>query len=441
MTGLGTVAFVTLLLVAVNAFFVLAEFASVRARRTRVEQMADEGNERARKLLPTLEQPAALDHYVATCQIGITLASLALGFYGQDALAPILEGWFGPLVGRATAVTIATIGALLIMTALQIVFGELVPKAIAVRYPERSALAAAGLMSVSMRLLGPFVSAFNGCANLLLRLLKLQRADGHSHVHSPEEIELLVAESGRGGVLDPIERQMLHNAFDLTQLMARQVMIPRNRLALADVHTSVPDMLATLAASTHSRIPVYEGSQDQVLGIVHLKDVFRLHASGSGTVRDIVRPVPFVPETMPVGDLWQVLTQRQTYLAVVIDEYGGTAGIVTQEDLLEEIIGEVQDEFDIETAPIDPSEDGRVSVRGDVLVEHVNSSLGLGLPTDRTDTIGGLVTDALGRLAEPGDEVRINGIRLEVLTVRGRSVGRLAIDLPGVDPQQRGEDG
>jgi CBS domain containing-hemolysin-like protein len=437
MSALAPVVAISLVLVLVNGFFVLAEFASVRARRTRVEQLADEGDARAARMLPILEDPVRLDRFVATCQLAITATSLGLGFYGQDALSPILEGWLGPLLGSTAAVALSTLLALVILTTLQIVIGELVPKAVAVRHPERSVLLTAGPMRLSERLLSPLVTFFNGSANLAVRLIGLGGPVRHSHVHSPEEIELLMAESGRGGALDPVERQMLHNAFDLTQLAARQVMIPRNRLALASVETAVPDMLAMLAASIHSRIPVYEGTQDHVLGIVHLKDVFRLHAGGQGTVRDIVRPVPFVPETMPVGDLWQVLTQRQTYLAVVLDEYGGTAGLVTQEDLLEEIIGEVQDEFDTESEAIERLPGHRALVRGDVLVEHANNALGLELPKEHTDTMGGLVTHALGRVAEVGEVVTIAGTRLEVAALRGRSVDRVIVQLPA----SSGEDG
>jgi CBS domain containing-hemolysin-like protein len=429
-SGLGAVLGASLLLVIVNAFFVLAEFASVRSRRTRVEQLADEGDTAARRLLPILEDPDRLDRYVATCQLGITASSLALGFYGQDRLSPLVAGWLGPWAAPTTALAIGTAVALVFMTALQIVVGELVPKAVAVRHPERAALWTAAPMRAFERILRPLVWLFNGTANAVVRLLGVAPPAGHSHLHSPAEIELLVAESGRGGALDPVERQMLHNAFDLTQLVARQVMIPRNRLALADVATPVGELLARLATSPFSRIPVYEGSQDNILGIVHLKDLFRLQVAGGGTVPDIVRPVPFVPETMPVGDLWQVLNQRQTYIAVVLDEYGGTAGIVTQEDLLEEIIGEVQDEFDTETEAIEPLPGGGALVRGDVLIEHANSALGLELPTDRTDTVGGLVTDTLGRVAELGDSVSLAGARLQVVGLRGRSVDRVAITAP-----------
>jgi CBS domain containing-hemolysin-like protein len=432
---------VTALFTLMNAFYVLAEFASVRARHTRVEQLAEAGHAGARRLAPVLESPARLDRYVATCQIGITLATLVLGFYGQQALAPRLAAWLGAWLGAITAATVATLGALLVMTVVQIVLGELVPKAIAVRYPERSALAAAPLMDLSERALRPIVALFNGAANALLRTLRLPQPQGHTHVHSPEEIELLVAESGRGGALDPIERQMLHNAFDLTQLVARQVMIPRTRVVLADVRQPVDRMIEQLARSPHSRIPVHRGNPDDILGIVHLKDVYRIWRSGDGRVEDVVRPVPFVPETMPVGDLWQVLSQPQVYLAVVLDEYGGTAGIVTHEDLLEEIVGEVQDEFDAEVDSIQRLAGGAALLRGDVQVEAANEALELDLPTGQADTVGGLVMDLLGRSAEPGDEVLTRGHRLLVTAVRRRWVEQVRIEPAGSGDHTAGEPG
>jgi CBS domain containing-hemolysin-like protein len=312
----------------------------------------------------------------------------------------------------------------------QLLLGELVPKSIAIRYPERLAMATTWVMQLSVRLFRPAIWLFNGTGTFLLRLIGVAGPAGHTHVHSPEEIELLVTESGGAGALDAIEREMLHNAFDLSQLMARHVMIPRNRLELADVETPVPVLLARLAASPYSRIPVYRDTPDNSLGIVHLKDLFRLSVTGGGRVEDVVRPVPIVPETLAVGELWQMLNQGQTYLALVIDEYGGLAGIVTQEDLLEEIIGEVHDEFDVETERIRLAEGGPALVRGDVLVADVNEALGVELPIDRTDTVGGLVMDALGEVAEVDDEVVINGVRLRVVAVRGRSVEQVAVQAP-----------
>ncbi len=416
-------------MVLANAFFVSAEFGSVSARRTRVAEMAASGNAAARAILPILRDPARLDNYVAACQIGITASSLVLGFYAQGALAERLAGSFVQL-GLASEVIAATAAGALMLTALtglQIVVGELVPKAIAVQFAERVALVTSVPMRALERAFAPFIALLNGSGTLMLRLLGLPPAPQHAHLHAPEEIELLIAESSQAGALDAESRAMLHNAFTLSSLMARQVMIPRNRLALADISTPVDVLLEQLARSPYSRIPVFSQTPDNIVGIVHLKDLYRARLSGIGTTASLVRSVPVVPSTLPVGRLWQLLNQERTYLAVVLGEHGGTAGIVTQEDLLEEIIGEVSDEFDVEIAPILRRVGQPPVVRGDVLVTEVNDVLGVGLPTDRADTIGGLLVDSLGRLAKAGDQVELAGTVIRAETVGERWVERVTV--------------
>jgi CBS domain containing-hemolysin-like protein len=416
----------------VNAFFVGSEFAAVSARRTRIEQLASTGQAPARLLWPVLADPERLDRYVAACQVGITLTGLILGFAGQSALAAPLSETLARLTGweARSALALTSAGVLLALTLVQILMAELVPKAIAIRHPERVALLTIRPMRLSARLLAPFIRLFNGTATFILRRVGIGGPGGHVHLHSAEEIEILVTESARGGALQPIERQMLHNAFDLTQLMARQVMIPRNRLEVAAWDTPVEQLLRRLAGSPYSRLPLYRTSPDDIIGIVHLKDLFRLYLEGEADAREILRPVPAVPETLPVGELWQLLNQGQHYLAVVIDEYGGTAGIVTQEDLLEEVVGEVRDEFDVETEPVILRPGEPAVVRGDVLVTEVNDLLELDLPTDRADTVGGLILDELGRMARAGDVAAIGAARLRVESVRGNWIERVTIEAP-----------
>ena len=425
-----TILVVSLVLILLTALYVGAEFATVRARRTRIEQLADEGSAAAADLLAIVKHPASLDEYIAACQVGITVTSLGLGFYGQEAIAPHLVPPLAALLGGASERTLVTTSALVVLvvlTVVQIILGELVPKSVAIRYPEHLALALATPMAVSTRLFRPLILLFNGSATLLVRLMGVQVASGHSHLHSPEEIELLVAESSRGGEIDPVERQMLHQAFELSQRVARQVMIPRNRLDLAPADQPVADLLAHLARSPYSRIPVYDQTPDQILGIVHLKDLFRLAMAGETSVSSVVRTVPFVPESKPVGELWQLLNQQQSYLAVVVDEFGGTAGIVTQEDLLEEVIGEVRDEFDVEPEPILYRPSHPPLLRGDLLVAAINDTFGLDLPTEESDTLGGLVMEKLGRVATRGDEVSIGDVRLRVVAVRGNGIRRVEL--------------
>jgi putative hemolysin len=336
------VALVIALLIFLNAFYVAAEFASVSARRTRIRQMAAEGNRLASILRPVLANPHRLDDYVATCQLGITASSLLLGFYGQSQLAELLRPLLVDLGGmqEPAAQSVAATGVLLSLTALQVLLGELVPKSIGVRFPEQLALLTVVPMRWSVAILRPLTWLFNGTGRLVLRLLRQETVAGHSRTHLPEEIELLVAESAKGGLLDAEERVMLRNVFRLSELVTHQVMIPRPRIEAAPVGIALPDLLRQIADSPYTRIPIYENDIDHIVGVVHLKDIFRAcSAGGDVELRDFVRQVPFVPEGMPVDELWTLLKSGHHYVAIVFDEYGGTAGLVTLEDLIEEVFG------------------------------------------------------------------------------------------------------
>jgi putative hemolysin len=427
------VALVIALLIFLNAFYVAAEFASVSARRTRIRQMAAEGNRLASILRPVLANPHRLDDYVATCQLGITASSLLLGFYGQSQLAELLRPLLVDLGGmqEPAAQSIAATGVLLSLTALQVLLGELVPKSIGVRFPEQLALLTVVPMRWSVVILRPLTWLFNGTGRLVLRLLRQETTAGHSRTHLPEEIELLVAESAKGGLLDAEERVMLRNVFRLSELVTHQVMIPRPRIEAAPVGNALPDLLRQIADSPYTRIPIYENDIDHIIGVVHLKDIFRAcFVGGEVELQDFVRQVPFVPEGMPVDELWTLLKSGHHYVAIVFDEYGGTAGLVTLEDLIEEVFGELQDEFDQESPLIARDDEGAVLLRGDVLVEDVNEYLLLDLPTDRANTVGGLLTSFLGRPAQAGDEVKVGGHTLRVRTVDDLAVTRVSLTLP-----------
>jgi len=434
------------LLILINALYVAAEFSSVSARRTRINQLAAEGNRLALMLQPIMADPRRLDHYVATCQHGITGSSLVLGFYGQaklaDALRPLLVDLGG--LQEAAAESIAVTGVLLFLTTLQVLLGELVPKSIGLRYPERLALLTAAPMRWSVVLLHPLTWLFNGAGQLILRLLRVPPMEGHAHTtHLPGEIELLVAESAKGGLLDAEERVMLRNIFRLSGLTADQVMIPRPRIQAAPVDIPPRELLALIADSSYTRIPIYQVDIDHVVGFVHLKDIFRVcfaEREHEAKLDDFLREVLFVPETMPVDELWNLLKSGRHYMAIVFDEYGGTAGLVTQEDLIEEVFGELQDEFDQESPLIARSEAGEVLLRGDVLVADVNEYLLLNLPTGRANTIGGLVTSLLGRPAQGDDEVTIGVHTLRVRQVDDLAVTRVSLPLPAdAEPVLDGE--
>ena len=439
------------LMIFFNALYVGAAFATVSARRTKISQLAGQGNSLAQTLLPMMEDTKALDRYVAACQLGITISSLVLGAYSQNVIA---RGLVAPLtslitaleplmlrinvqatgeVANAAAQSIATIGVLLGISMLQVIIGELFPKSVAIHYPERIALAVVWPMKITLTLFSLLIWFFNASGILLLRLLGRNGHEKHLHAHSAEEIELLVTESHEGGLLDDQERQLLRNAFRLRELTARQVMLHRTRLMAAPVSSPVRELMNRALEAGFSRIPLYQDSIDDIVGFVHIKDLFRLHMEGKESVTSIVREVVYVPETMPVSDVWEKLNTRRKYLAIVFDEFGGTAGLITFEDLIEEIFGELQDEFDNEMALIARDKEGRIYLRGDLLVSDVNEYLELELPEEVADTLSGLIFSELGRPPQEGDTVTVGGTVIRVEALEELSVREVSLKLPTPD--------
>lgn len=421
MSILGIIAVITLL-ISVNALYVGAEFATVSARRTRLRQMAGSGDWLARQLLPIIEDAHNLDNFIAACQLGITISSLALGAFSERMITPRLE-----MIGVASA--LASTGVLLFLTTLQVILGELFPKSIAVQYPERLALMVVLPVRWTMILLTPLIWLFNGSGRLILRLLGRRRVDAHMHIRSPEEIEILVSESHEGGLLDDEERKLLRNAFRLVDLTARQVMVHRTRIAAAPIDMELLPFIRFSIDSGFTRILIYEGTLDRILGFIHIKDAFRQLAHGQKSLDpSFIREVLYVPEAMPVLDVWERLNSQGQYVAVVFDEYGGTAGMITFEDLIEEIFGELQDEFDEdEAALVSIDKEGRLHLRADVLVTDVNEYLDLELPEDSADTLGGLVFSALGRIPSVGDVVTFNTTAIRVEQLDDLSVSEVSL--------------
>ncbi|MGD8791421.1 MAG: hemolysin family protein [Anaerolineae bacterium] len=435
-----TILSVVSLLIFTNALYVAGEFASVSARKTRIQRMAEEGNRLARLLLPVLEDSHKLDNYIAASQVGITLSSIVLGIFGEQQIAPHLEpllawlplGQEGSATSQAAAAGLATTIVLLVLTTLQVIMGELVPKSVAVQYPERLAL----LTTVPMKwsadyILKPLIALLNGSGALLLKLMGVSDGREHTHIHSPEEIVILVRESHRGGLLDADERQFLQNVFRSGEMHAGEIAVPRTRIVAAPADDTVAEVLALAADSAYTRIPLYERDIDHIVGFVHLRDLFHLYRRDPETkARTIMRSLPFVPETLTVAQVWERLDEADSYLAVVFDEYGGTGGLITREDLVEELFGELQDEFDRERALITPAGEGRIVVRGDMLISTLNDMLELALPHREAHTIGGLVMEMLGRVPEVGDRVEAGEVKLRVDAVAHNSVTAVYIALP-----------
>ncbi len=428
------------LMVLANAFYVAAEFGSVSARKTRITQLAGEGNQLAGLLLPIMGDSHKLDQYVAACQVGISVSSLVLGAYGQNtvaaAIAPLLMRLGIANLTETLAFSIAAAGVLVLLSIVQVVMGELVPKSITLQYPERVALVTVIPMKWSLVVFRPLIWLFNGSANFLARLAGVTLGSERGHIHSPQEIELLVSESHEGGLLDDESQQMLRNAFRLRELTARQVMVPRTRLVAAPLESTVSDLIEKACEEGYSRIPVYQSTVDNIVGFVHIKDLFRLYLQEQQNPTDIVREVIYVPETLPVADVWTRMNNQHQYIAIVFDEYGGTAGLITFEDLIEEVFGELQDEFDEELPLIASDKEGRIYLRGDLLVTDVNEYLRLDLPETEADTLGGLVFSELGQLPEVGDELTLGtpGIAIRVEAIKARSVSEVSLQLPAPIP-------
>jgi putative hemolysin len=416
------------LMVTFNALYVAAEFATVGSRRSRVQDDAAAGSRSAARLLAILADPKKLDAYVAACQIGITLSSLVAGAYGQAQLTPLLEPALGSVGGRAVAVLIVLVA----ITAVQVVLGELLPKTVALRYPEKLAMATLPPMRISQWVFKPLVAVFNGSAFKLMRLWNLQVDHSHAHVHSPEELAGLYRASAAGGLIDASERDMLAGILNVDDRLVREIMTPRPRLVTVPDTMSVADALDRLAGGPHTRFPV-TGADGDVVGLVHLRDLF-VHAQldPDHPVSDVTRPVVAVADVVTVPHLWRTLRDEEQHCALVVNEYGDVAGLVTLEDAIEEIFGEVHDEFDLEDEPITHA-DGRVSVRGDVLLSTLQDRFGIRTDTVDVDTVGGLVWHHLGRIPVPGDIVAIthDGPELRVDAMDGRAVTRASFTEPG----------
>lgn len=452
MIFLLTTAGVAAILILLNALYVAGEFATVSSRKTRISQLAARGHPLAKQLLPMMESTRALDRYVAACQLGITVTSIVLGAFGQryvagELAAPIarlmaaIEPILTPIgVAQATAANVAAqsiaVGLVLfIFTSLQVIIGELLPKSIAVQYPEQTALSVVLPVRWSIVLFSPLIWLFNGSGRLILKLLNLERVEGHSRAHSPAEIELLVTESHEGGLLDAEERQMLRNAFRLRELTARQVMVHRTRIVAAPSDATVRDLMLLSVETGHTRIPLYQHDIDNIMGFVHIKDLFRLYVENNNNLAQILREVVHVPETMAALNVWETLQNERQYMAVVFDEYGGTAGLITLEDLIEEVFGEVQDEFDDESAVMTFDQVGRrIHLRGDLLVSDVNEYLNLALPDQEATTLSGVIFHALGRPPEPGEIVKFEDTSIRVERMEDLGVSEVSIEIAAEEP-------
>ena len=418
---------VVLLLVLANGFFVAAEFALVSARRSKIDQLAARGDRAARAVQHILDN---VYRYISATQLGITLASLALGYLGEEALAVLFDralvavGLALPSAAAHTAAAITT--AFILLTFSHIVLGELTPKAMALANPEGVSRWIARPLQWFSLAATPFAWLLFGSARAFMRLLGLPMLDEHTRVHSPEELRLLVLQTHKHGLLDPSDTAMLAGVFDFHNKRARDVMRPRTEVVGIPIDASEEEVWRILRSERYSRYPVYEGTLDDVVGVFLAKDLWLYEGAEPFSLRRFVREARYVPDTSPAERVFHELRTTRAHMAIVLDEYGGTAGIITIEDLVEEIVGDIADEYDV-MAREAMEVGGVLELAGSMSLVDARSDYHLAIPEGSWTTIGGYVFSTLGRLPKVGDRVPYPGGELEVVAMDGRRVAAVRV--------------
>jgi putative hemolysin len=406
-----------LLLVACNAFFVLGEYALITARRWRLVEFADAGDRGAAAAVTLVEHPMLL---IGTVQVGISALGIGLGALGE----PTFRRIFDPLV--ATGVSIAL--ALVVTTYLYVVLGELVPRVIALDRAEVVAASIARPLALLGRIAKPVVWLLQGSATAILRPLGFRPISARLAVRSEEELRGILAEAEETGIIEEAEEEMLYKVFDFADTEVREVMVPRPNIAALSAEMPMMECLAVVIDSPYTRHPVYRGTLDDVIGVLHIRDIFSAYHHERlerATIEQVLRPVPFIPETKNLGALLAEFRRTHQQMAIVLDEYGATQGLVTLEDLLEEIVGEIADEYDLPDESVQWLNARTARIHGTFPIDDFSEQFHVELPTEPFHTLAGLVFDRLGRMPKVGDQVRLDGIRLRVLAIKGLRISLL----------------
>ncbi|MGB0873419.1 MAG: hemolysin family protein [Solirubrobacterales bacterium] len=438
---------IAMLLVLLNGFFVAAEFSLVRAKASLLESQAEESNSRrSRAAVTAMSQ---IDSYLSACQLGITMASIGLGFVGEPALGHLIEPWLGDIFGEATSVVISVAIAFTVITVLHIVIGELAPKSVAIAKPEETARWLAGPLSIFKRMFSPAITVLNGAANRLVSLFGIRPASEMELGATGEDLRALVAHGRTRRTLDAGEAHMLSGVFELHENEARNVMTPIPAVVTIDIDDTVEVALRRCTSSGHTRLPVTEErSTDKIKGVLHLSSLVRLMLSKGedATIGKAVKDALIVPETKPLDDLLADLQRERMSMAVVVDEYGRTVGIVTVEDIVEEVVGEIDDETDPALSAVRRLANGDLFVRGHVpLVDLEDHGIELPVDSDAFNSVGGFVFSELGRLPKRGDAIRANGYSIRVESVRENRIeavriAEVAHDDTGEQPALKDDD-
>ena len=424
-----TVAFelaAVVVLILLNAFFVAGEYSLVTVRRTRIKELADEGSRTARSVLHITSDPP---HFIAAMQLGVTLTSLGIGALGERVLADLFDEWL--------ATVLAVLLAFLVITFLHVVVGELVPKGVALSYSERDALGVSGPVRLFFFVFKPLIWVLQRSSEWAQRAIGIDPKAHEGEAHSEAELKMLLEVSTEHGEIQLDEREMLYKVFDFAEKEVADVMVPRPDVAGLSVDLAPEEAMAAMLESPYTRYPVYRESLDEIVGIVHVRDlVASLHngAAGNAPLASLARPAYVVPENKDLGALLAEFRKANQHMAVVVDEYGATAGIVTLEDLLEEIVGEIEDEFDLPDESVERLDERRIRISGSFTIDDFNEQFGTELDDEDFHTVAGYVFGHLGRAAEAGDEVLDSGLHFTVLETSGTRILRLEVEFLETEP-------
>ncbi len=423
--------FLALFLVLLNGFFVAAEFAIVKVRASQIEIKAKSGS-RVGKMAKSIVHN--LDGYLAATQLGITLASLGLGWVGEGVMHTVFQNMFIDLniqVSDAFIHTASTIVAFSVITIMHIVFGELAPKSIAIQRPVATTLFVAIPLQIFYVVFKPFIWSLNSLAGVILKPFGINTSGSHESLHSNEELQYLLDQGKESGALEDNEHELIKNVFDFNERVVKNIMVPRTKISGIELSTPKDEVVQKIIGEGYSRLPVYDDIIDKIIGVVHAKDILPLLAGNAEwTLNDIIRKPYFVPETKKINDLLSELQQKRIQIAIVIDEFGGTAGMVTLEDIVEEIVGEIQDEYDEEKPTVEKISDTEFVINAYATVYDVNEHLPHDLPEDEDfDTIGGLVSHAFGKIPEVGDSEECYGYLFTILKKTEQNIETIKLEL------------
>jgi magnesium and cobalt exporter, CNNM family len=430
---------IMLLLIALNGFFVAVEFSTVSVPRPRIDQLASHGNRTAALVQQLLSDS---DRVLAASQVGVTMASLGLGWLGDRLAENIISPLVDPLPAPWNGALVHSLGfavAFLIITSLHIVLGEQVPKMTAIQFSDRVALFTARPVQTFDFVFHPFIGLLDRATEFVLGLFHAQPLGAHKVVYTAEELKQIVTESQRAGEIEPGERRMLHNVFEFGDLRVYEVMIPRTDIVAVEDTATVDDFLKTFARSSHERYPIYSSNLDNIIGYVSIKDILFEITKGSDVrgrlVKDFLRTALFVPESKHVSELLAEMQKANKPLAIILDEYGGTAGMATTENLLEEIVGVIGDERAVEPPPVKPVDENTAQVQAQLRVDEVNEYLGTHLPeSDDYETLAGLILTRLGRIPKVGESITVGGVKLVVAAMSGPRIEQVLLARPATQP-------